>query len=338
MLESESEEQLRGRFLGEFLSEGHSTWEKIVWLLDKEGVVRRHEVGIKLGEKKSLQAEISARYVELAQGKFVVAFIEDITDRKVIQEQMAEAKSESEFLTDLLAHDITNFMTTSLYFLSSMYDAPSLADEEKRKLRMVLKDIQGAFDLSTAVRDLSRARSLSADDIGASDLHAILASSIDDAKRMYPNKSIQIRYERGAEPRFVQGSALLARLFSNLISNSIKFDPSDSVTVEIGVDAVEDKGTQFWRITISDNGVGIPDSEKERVFERFHRLDQSIAGTGLGLYAARFIATACGGKVWAENRVEKDHTKGTKMVVLLKKSKERDIAQASKRSQALKIS
>ena len=333
----EAPEELKGKMLGEFLADGNSMWEKIVWQLDKEGVVRRYGVGVRSRDGKSLSAEVSARYVDLAQGRYVVVFIEDVTDKKIIHQQMVEAKSESEFLNDLLAHDITNYMTTSLYFLSNIHDSANLTDEEKRKLRMVLKDIQGAFELSTSVRDLSRAKSLTADDLGASDLQLTIASSMDDAKRMYPTKKVQIIFERSTEPRFVQGNTLLTRLFSNLLSNSIKFDSSDDVQVGIYVDGMEDQGVQYWRTTISDKGTGIPDSEKEKVFERFHRLDQSVPGTGLGLFVAKFIANACGGRMWAENRVEKDHTKGTKVVVLLRRAKERDIAEATKRNQTFKF-
>jgi signal transduction histidine kinase len=82
-------------------------------------------------------------------------------------------------------------------------------------------------------------------------------------------------------------------------------------------------------------GRGIPDDEKERVFARFHRVDTSVSGTGLGLYVVRFIANASGGRVWAENRVKGDHTKGTTMVVLLQKPDERQIAMMAKKSTGL---
>jgi signal transduction histidine kinase len=56
-----------------------------------------------------------------------------------------------------------------------------------------------------------------------------------------------------------------------------------------------------------------------------------VPGTGLGLYVARFIANAYGGSISAENRVPEDHTKGTRMIVMLQKARERDVAELSMR-------
>jgi signal transduction histidine kinase len=58
-------------------------------------------------------------------------------------------------------------------------------------------------------------------------------------------------------------------------------------------------------VTVTDEGVGIPPEEQERIFERFYRTSQAIArqtpGTGLGLYLARAIVEAHGGRIWVES-------------------------------------
>ena len=60
-------------------------------------------------------------------------------------------------------------------------------------------------------------------------------------------------------------------------------------------------------VSISDSGVGIPESEQERIFERFYRvnnrLTRATSGAGLGLYICRIIVEAHGGLIWAGNRV-----------------------------------
>jgi signal transduction histidine kinase len=84
---------------------------------------------------------------------------------------------------------------------------------------------------------------------------------------------------------------------------------------------------QYWRTEISDRGIGIPDSEKTQVFERFKRGNTKVAGTGLGLFVATSIAQAHKGRIWAEDRVPGESAKGTKMVVLLPKADARQIAQ-----------
>jgi len=150
---------------------------------------------------------------------------------------------------------------------------------------------------------------------------------------MFSDRKVNVDFGGVQTPHYTKCSTLATRLFTNLLTNAIKYDPHEEARIDVSVSQTAEGGVQYWRIEVVDNGKGIPDDEKERVFQRFHRIDLSVSGTGLGLFVVRFIAKASGGKVWAEDRVQGDHTKGTKMVVLLPKADERLIAKAVTRSQ-----
>jgi signal transduction histidine kinase len=89
----------------------------------------------------------------------------------------------------------------------------------------------------------------------------------------------------------------LERVLSNLIDNAIKYSPEGG-TVEVA--AQQRNGHVHF--TVKDEGIGIPEEERDRIFEKFIRLDpemrQGIGGTGLGLYICRELVVQMGGTIW----------------------------------------
>jgi signal transduction histidine kinase len=90
---------------------------------------------------------------------------------------------------------------------------------------------------------------------------------------------------------------MLRRMISNLVDNAVQHSP-DGGTVSVGLRHESGR----FRITVTDQGPGVPDAQRERVFDRFFRIDKSRSraqrqsgGAGLGLAIARWIAEAHGG-------------------------------------------
>jgi signal transduction histidine kinase len=90
----------------------------------------------------------------------------------------------------------------------------------------------------------------------------------------------------------------LERVFSNLIDNAVKYSP-DGGTVEVAAQ----RRNGHVRFTVKDEGIGIPEEERDRIFEKFIRLDpemrHGIGGTGLGLYICHELVGQMGGTIWA---------------------------------------
>jgi two-component system sensor histidine kinase KdpD len=87
------------------------------------------------------------------------------------------------------------------------------------------------------------------------------------------------------------------QVLTNLIENAAKFSPATS---PVEISAVGSPTTV--RVTVADHGPGIPEEERERVFEPFERANGDAAGTGLGLAIAKAVVVAHGGRMWAQNR------------------------------------
>jgi signal transduction histidine kinase len=89
------------------------------------------------------------------------------------------------------------------------------------------------------------------------------------------------------------------QVLTNLVENAIKYSP-DGGTVALRVEPIGER----VRFVVSDEGLGIPSQEQERIFEKFYRLDpnltRGVGGTGLGLYICRELVARMGGTIRVE--------------------------------------
>jgi signal transduction histidine kinase len=91
----------------------------------------------------------------------------------------------------------------------------------------------------------------------------------------------------------------LRQMLLNLLDNGVKYGP-EGQTVTIGSEAVLDR----VRVWVQDQGPGVPAGDRERVWDRFWRLERdrgtAVAGTGIGLSVVRELASLHGGRAWVE--------------------------------------
>ncbi|MDQ1301771.1 MAG: hypothetical protein QG637_1693 [Chloroflexota bacterium] len=100
-----------------------------------------------------------------------------------------------------------------------------------------------------------------------------------------------------------------AQIIGNLISNATKYTPAAG-TITIRLERTADAG--FLQVSVRDTGVGIPDAEQKRIFERFFRASSAAAagvlGAGLGLHISRALVELHGGKIWLESAIGQGST------------------------------
>jgi signal transduction histidine kinase len=315
------EDRLESSSISGLLLGGANAWERCVWLVNKEGVLRNQEFDFVKKKGDKVVGEVSARIHDTHPERSVHLVVRDVTERNLLKTEMEEAKTECEFFNDVLSHDIVNYMSAAMHFLDKLPGSRGITDDERKAIEIVAKDVRGAYELASVVRDLSKAEALGDGECrDAIDICSMCDEAVDETRRLYPDKQVTITVRKPGPTCYVEGSTLLMRMFVNLLTNAVKFDPDGEVLIEVAIEPVSREGTEYWSIRVADHGKGIPDGEKEKVFERYYRGDTGVAGTGLGLFVVRRIARACGGLVWAENRVQGDYTKGTAMVVLLRKA------------------
>ena len=115
-------------------------------------------------------------------------------------------------------------------------------------------------------------------------------------------------FEVPAHPALVLANHdYVQQILINLLSNAISFTPPGG-KVEVDFEEMEDR----VQVAVKDTGIGIPEEELPRIFERFYLVDKSrsrkLGGTGLGLSIVRHMVEAMGGQVWAKSQVGKGST------------------------------
>jgi signal transduction histidine kinase len=104
----------------------------------------------------------------------------------------------------------------------------------------------------------------------------------------------------GPLPSALGNVTLLRQLFDNLISNAVKFRRTDVVPM---IEVMAENWNREWRLSVTDNGIGIPREHRESVFTMFSRLAQSVdrPGSGIGLAICHRVVQAHGGRMWVED-------------------------------------
>jgi two-component system phosphate regulon sensor histidine kinase PhoR len=172
-------------------------------------------------------------------------------------------------------------------------------DRQTRKLNQLLARLLGTAQNEAG---MLRIEPVSTDLVPL--VHAALAPYHDNAHHTFV-------FEGPAQLQAVVDPVWFEQVLANLLDNAVKFSP-DGGRVTVGLEHDDDGGV---RLSVTDEGVGIPPEQREAVFERFHQAHgtQHLSGLGLGLYITRQIVALHGGGVW----IEEPAHRGTRVVVAL---------------------
>ncbi|HHI97079.1 MAG TPA: PAS domain-containing protein [Thermodesulfatator atlanticus] len=208
----------------------------------------------------------------------------------------------SEVRRDFIAHLAHEFRTplTAIegYAENLLEEAP---EELKGDLHIVLKNARRLSKLLKDLQVLSRLelQGIPAEDFETVELKEVIWTALETLFPEAARKDVTLKFTPPQEMALTRASFDdLLRAFINLIENAIKFSPRGGM-VEI---RLKEEGP-WWKVSIKDQGPGIPDSEKERVFERFYRGKFQQKGTGLGLAIVKHVIKAHQGRIEVESVV-----------------------------------
>jgi signal transduction histidine kinase len=241
-----------------------------------------------------------------------VAVQQDISEQVRLERELADAKDRAEFYIDLLTHDVNNSLAATSGYLQLIKEVDGHGDKTQRWLDRAEASLDESIRVIDTVRKVHRtSSSLERTRV---DLDTLLPAIIKKMLSM-ERGGVEIIYS-GSHDSVVWGTDLLPDLFSNLIDNAVKH-AGDVVRVVVTVRPQNVQGTSYMRVEVADDGPGIPDELKAKLFTRGGRGSTRVAGHGIGLFLASNIVSGAGGRIWVEDRVPGDPSKGARFVVLL---------------------
>ncbi len=256
------------------------------------------EETIRKGQKKNLEKEFfwpRYRFFSLLilplENDYAGLILQDLTPFKRLLDMRR----------DFIAHLAHEFRTplTAIegYTENLLEEAPGSL---RADLEIILKNTRRLTKLLKDLQVLSRLelQGIPEEDFERLELKEVLFAAVETLFPEATKKDVSLRFTPPPKSTLVQGSFDdLLRAFTNLLENAIKFSPQGG---EVRINLGEDR--DYWVVKITDQGPGIPDSEKERIFERFYKgKGTGSKGTGLGLAIVKHVARAHGGKVEVES-------------------------------------
>ena len=229
-------------------------------------------------------------------------------------------RSRSQFVSNA-SHELKTPLTAMKLLLECLIDQPEMPQE----LRMeFMQDMNHEIDrLSGIITDLLTLSKMDSQDtalhLADVDLAALTAEALHTLRPVADKAGQRIVAELPASVRLRGDATKLSQIVYNLADNAIKYTPEGG-EIQVGLTV---KGRSAI-LTVSDNGIGIPEEEQAHVFDRFYRVDKArsraTGGTGLGLSIVRQMVQLHGGSITLSSRP--GH--GTTFTVTLPMRKEGD--------------
>jgi light-regulated signal transduction histidine kinase (bacteriophytochrome) len=221
--------------------------------------------------------------------------IEESNERNAL---LAERNTELEQFAYVASHDLQEPLRMVSSFLQLLQRRYS-GQLDERADEYINYAVDGSKRMQTLIRDL-----LAYSRVGSQEqtFEAIPLSEVIETVLQTLQVSVAetgARIEYGVLPTVLGDRGQLEQLFQNLIANALKFRGDDPPRVGIEARPVD----AMWQVWVEDNGIGIAEAHRERIFQIFQRLHNrdEFEGTGIGLAVCKKIVERHGGRIWAES-------------------------------------
>ena len=259
-------------------------------------------IGTVVGSMRDMNQEQRRTIVERKKAEEKISVLLEEAQR-ANDELKKTDKAKDEFLS-LVTHDLELPLVSVLGYTDVLREGilGDVSDKQRSALEIIKKHskiLQGMID---SILDYTR---ITFEKVRLESelfpLNALIAEQLQQHRLQFDRKKIHIVEDLPTEDVMVEADkAMIGRVVANLLSNTARYTPEGGrVTIIIR----RDRG--HVRVTVEDNGAGIPKKKLPKIFEKFYVVKDEEAHLsrrlGLGLYIAREFVEAHGGKIWAES-------------------------------------
>jgi len=251
-------------------------------------------------KEKTLQVVASRVLDKIAQKPMgVVVLLHDITDAKSLE------KLRQDF-TSMMVHELraplTNIKSTAELLIKD--SSKIKKDESTKYLANIDSTSLSMLELVNDLLDVAKMEADKFDVISESgDLAIVIAERVESFKPQVAERGLKLNLvvDRNL-PKAYFDKVRIKQVINNLISNALKFTQAGEITVKVSQEVVNGNPIDIL-VAVSDTGIGIDREEANKLFSRFGQLVMgrrtvALKGSGLGLYIAKGIVEAQGGRIW----------------------------------------
>jgi PAS domain S-box-containing protein len=234
------------------------------------------------------------------------AIARDITEKKALERQKAD-------LYAMVTHDLKAPLTVVMGYADLMKDSKKdIMDADS--IEMIEAIGQNADKMMQLVEDFLTTSRLESGkltiNIEKEDLLELVSGTYEQCLPLARNKGVELVVESCGElkPMFLDRK-YISRAINNLVGNAINYTPAGGrVVIKTGL--IRADSDDMAVISVSDTGIGIPESERSKIFEKYYRSPGvvGVKGTGLGLAIAKAVAEAHGGRIELDSEPGKGST------------------------------
>ncbi|MER5362633.1 ATP-binding protein [Streptomyces sp. NPDC002785] len=260
----------------------------------RDGEIRQVELDLpRRGTGRGEALAVSARVAPLGS-RLVLLLVEDLTEARRIEAVRRD------FVANV-SHELKTPVGALSLLSEAVMDASDDPDAVERFAGRMQIEATRLTNLVQEIIDLSRVQNDDPlEDAEPVRVDELVAEAIDRCRQQAGSKQITMAAGGAAELRIWGNRGQLAAALGNLVENAVNYSPART-RVGIAARRLSVPGGDQIEIAVTDQGIGISETDRERVFERFYRVDparsRATGGTGLGLAIVKHVAASHGGEV-----------------------------------------